>query len=572
MNEKRSYRDKLLGEIAGAFERAFDVGHNMEMEVDSDDEFSDLPLGEKAVKLSGTTKSRIRAQRSNAVILKVVGKSTGYSFLHSRIVSMWKPSGRMDCVNLGQDFFLVRFAEKVDLDRVLKGGPWFVGGHYLSIRQWEPNFKASHANLSSVAVWIQLPELPIEYYEPSVFQEIGEVIGPVLRIDTHTAAESRGRFARLCVQINLDEPITKLLKLGGIDQPVQYEGLSSLCFACGRVGHKMENCHYKVVASATEEGKEAAGNGTDVQDQTSKEEKVFGPWVLVSRKKPPNRQGAKVLVHNSSLGYSGRSPRNQQGLTSLDVTLGQAEVYDDSSDRKGQITDNAGVSASPADRIKASQNKDISYPVTNTLSVKNSDPRKKAKNKTRDAPRTKITSNKSFLSWKAVGSNPFDPKLGEGSRSFSSGTQPMISPSEVHEFKAGGSASAMELLNRQTHVKELGEFPITKRDLVLSEEGLISVPNQGVMSIKASNSESPKFPNSTPLEGKQDTNFDRVSSSISSLPLKRIDPSRRSKGSGNGEDGVQSMLTDLSKEQRGCLDSPTDEMLVEERGGCPILS
>lgn len=33
----------------------------MEMEAESNDEFSDLPLGEKAVKLSGITKTRIRA-------------------------------------------------------------------------------------------------------------------------------------------------------------------------------------------------------------------------------------------------------------------------------------------------------------------------------------------------------------------------------------------------------------------------------------------------------------------------------------------------------------------------------
>lgn len=100
--------------------------------------------------------------------------------------------GRMDCVNLGQDFFLTRFAVKEDHNRVLKGGPWFVRGHYLSIRRWEPNFKVSSTTLSSVAIWVRLPELPIEYYEPSVLREIGEAIGSMLRIDSHMVAESRG--------------------------------------------------------------------------------------------------------------------------------------------------------------------------------------------------------------------------------------------------------------------------------------------------------------------------------------------------------------------------------------------
>ena len=149
-----SYRDKLLGEISRAFEQAFDIDCSMETKVESDDEFSDLPLGEKAVKLSSSTKSRIRAHWTKALIVKIVSRTVGYSFLHSHILSLWKPSRKMECVNFGQDFFLIRFSVKEDYANVLKGGPWFIGGHYLSIRRWEPNFKASIANLSLVAVWV----------------------------------------------------------------------------------------------------------------------------------------------------------------------------------------------------------------------------------------------------------------------------------------------------------------------------------------------------------------------------------------------------------------------------------
>ena len=86
----------------------------------------------------------------------------------------------MDCVELGKDFFLIRFEDKRDFNNVLKGGPWFIGEHFLSIRIWEPNFRPSTANLSSVALWIRLPELPIEYYDKAVLRDIGSAIGPVL--------------------------------------------------------------------------------------------------------------------------------------------------------------------------------------------------------------------------------------------------------------------------------------------------------------------------------------------------------------------------------------------------------
>ena len=130
----KSYKEKLLGEIPRAFEQAFDFGFNMEMEVESDEEFSDLPLGEKAVKFSGKMKAKIQALWANALIVKVFRKTVRFHFLHSRILGLWKLVGRMDYVNLGNDFFLIRFQNREDHARVLREGPWFVGGHYLSIR------------------------------------------------------------------------------------------------------------------------------------------------------------------------------------------------------------------------------------------------------------------------------------------------------------------------------------------------------------------------------------------------------------------------------------------------------
>ena len=53
-----------------------------------------------------------------------------------------------------------------------------------------------------------------------MLRNIVKAIGPVLRIDTHAAIESRGRFARLCVQICFDKPLVRNIKVGGLDQSV----------------------------------------------------------------------------------------------------------------------------------------------------------------------------------------------------------------------------------------------------------------------------------------------------------------------------------------------------------------
>ena len=90
----------------------------------------------------------------------------------------------MECINLGFDYYLVKFAIEEDVDRVLKGGPWFIEQQFLAIKQWELDFKASKATFSLVAIWVRLSKLPIEYYDPAILLKIGKTIGIVDRKST----------------------------------------------------------------------------------------------------------------------------------------------------------------------------------------------------------------------------------------------------------------------------------------------------------------------------------------------------------------------------------------------------
>ena len=188
-------------------------------------------------------------------------------------------------------------------------------------------------------MWVRLPDLPIEYYELSVLRDIGKAIGLVLRIDTHTASESRGRFARICVQVNFNEPILKLVKVGGIDQPMQYEGIGSLYFSCGRVGHKAEGCPYTTKSSEKSAMAETRDESTTSQDSREKDESepsAFRPWVLVARKRKQSRHAVKTNQIEASLGllsppsrflYAEAEPFAELTCNS-DMTIGSAICAD----------------------------------------------------------------------------------------------------------------------------------------------------------------------------------------------------------------------------------------------------
>ena len=151
-----SFKDKLVGVIPGVYVKAFEFDNLMDEDEESDGD-SEAGQGKHregwvSVQLTKETKQRLRGTWSKAIIVKLVGRTIGLAYMRTKLNYLWRPTGRMDCVDLGYGFFLVRFFSKEDLEAVLMRGPWFIGDHFLSIRPWEPFFKLSTVNVSLIAV------------------------------------------------------------------------------------------------------------------------------------------------------------------------------------------------------------------------------------------------------------------------------------------------------------------------------------------------------------------------------------------------------------------------------------
>ena len=176
-----------------------------------------------AIPLPPHVREKVYAPWKNNLIVKVVGKLFGYEALLLCLTGIWRPKGTISMIDLGYKFFLVIFTQLTDHLMALERGPWFVGEHYLSVRKWEPKFQAAKATVTSLATWIRLPELPIEFFHPEILRSIGNRIGRFIRIDAITNTIARGRFARLCVQLDMDKPLWHHITIGSFTQPIQYE-------------------------------------------------------------------------------------------------------------------------------------------------------------------------------------------------------------------------------------------------------------------------------------------------------------------------------------------------------------
>lgn len=63
---------------------------------------------------------------------------------------------------------------------------------------------------------------------------------PRVSMDMTITDIARGRFFRVCVELDLSRPLIPRLMIMGRVVQVEYEGLPKICFHCGLYGHRID--------------------------------------------------------------------------------------------------------------------------------------------------------------------------------------------------------------------------------------------------------------------------------------------------------------------------------------------
>lgn len=80
------------------------------------------------------------------------------------------------------------------------------------------------------------------YYDESVLWVLASMVGTPVKVDLHTLNVARGRFTRMCVEIDLAQPVVGRVGINGEWYHVQYEGLHIICTQCDCYGHLQKYC------------------------------------------------------------------------------------------------------------------------------------------------------------------------------------------------------------------------------------------------------------------------------------------------------------------------------------------
>ncbi|MBA0732557.1 hypothetical protein Gogos_016638, partial [Gossypium gossypioides] len=216
------------------------------------------------------------------VVIKLLRRNISYGVLQNHIISLWRPSQPFRLMNVENGYYLI-------------------------------------------------------------LEEIGNLVGQVVKLDVKIDSESRGQFARMVLSIDLGKPLTSQVLINGRMQQVEFEILPTVCFSCGKYGHPKSSCSSSLADQIIQGGKEDSPKVMNNEADSTAMRDAFGPWMLVERKSRCNQAGKQnhqpkeigfkqgYFIKKIKSNRSGSSSRlsvegnKSKGILGLGVTVGPTE-------------------------------------------------------------------------------------------------------------------------------------------------------------------------------------------------------------------------------------------------------
>ncbi|CAN1245901.1 hypothetical protein LINGRAPRIM_LOCUS3057 [Linum grandiflorum] len=148
-------------------------------------------------------KTHFRRPWRSALVVKGLDRKIPYLPLARRLNSLWAKHGNIQISDLENDCYLVRFRSQEDYEWAITGGPW-----------------------------------------RCAVMRIASRIGKLVRVDRATEAGARGKYARVCVEVDLSKRLLPKYKVEGVLYLIVYAGFHKICTKCGMYGTPTHLCKF----------------------------------------------------------------------------------------------------------------------------------------------------------------------------------------------------------------------------------------------------------------------------------------------------------------------------------------
>ncbi|KAL8159387.1 hypothetical protein V2J09_000924 [Rumex salicifolius] len=77
--------------------------------------------------------------------------------------------------------------------------------------------------VQTTPAWIRFIDLPDIFYEKNVLLQIVSTVGKTIKVDQRTLHANRGRFARICIKLDLTKPLKGAVIINSTRVQIRYE-------------------------------------------------------------------------------------------------------------------------------------------------------------------------------------------------------------------------------------------------------------------------------------------------------------------------------------------------------------
>ncbi|CAH9087432.1 unnamed protein product [Cuscuta europaea] len=170
-----------------------------------------------------------------------------FPVIKEMMASLWRPGKGLPVKEVGEKRHLFTFYHRLDMNRVLDGGPWQFEKILLLLKVVRPDDIPHKIVLNEADFWVQVHNVPYSLVNLGTAGKVGNLIGRFIKYDDNQNSDKWEAYMRIHVCMNVEKVLKRgtNLKKDGKSYWVdfKYEKLPNFCFICGQIGHSDKFCH-----------------------------------------------------------------------------------------------------------------------------------------------------------------------------------------------------------------------------------------------------------------------------------------------------------------------------------------
>uniref|UniRef100_A0A2C9V801 CCHC-type domain-containing protein n=1 Tax=Manihot esculenta TaxID=3983 RepID=A0A2C9V801_MANES len=168
------------------------------------------------------------------------------SFQHVLALA-WKPTKGVHVKEMRNNVFLFQFFHPWDIDNALRYSPWNYQQIPILLHELKPEENPRQVELTKLAMWVQVHNVPLGFWSEKYAQDIGNFIGSFIAADPKNFTQVWHEYMCIRVDVDVRLPLKRKLQVRkpkGAWQWVhfKYEKLNIFCYFCGILGHTDRSC------------------------------------------------------------------------------------------------------------------------------------------------------------------------------------------------------------------------------------------------------------------------------------------------------------------------------------------